>query len=280
MGSLAELRSRLESIWADVDDVLSSLDGADWTRRHGPHWTFRDIPFHLSYFDDEMIAEPIEQGTDATADMVVFETISELNAWNDAHLADRPLDMSPAELVADMHRSRQRIRDAVDQLDDDNLGDAVLLRLPGTGWSNLQAALHLAEVHAWNHCVEAKLRLGRSEPTPDPTVTHTALHSLVSSMPIVLDRSAARAPLVTQIRIGGPGGGDWTIDVADGRCTVVEESPSAPDLTMRYRDAEAFAAGAFRVTHPMRLMVTGRMRVNGMSKMGRFAKLFPTSPPD
>jgi hypothetical protein len=30
----------------------------------------------------------------------------------------------------------------------------------------------------------------------------------------------------------------------------------------------------------MRLMLSGRLRVGGMSKMGRFAKLFPASPPD
>jgi hypothetical protein len=37
---------------------------------------------------------------------------------------------------------------------------------------------------------------------------------------------------------------------------------------MRSRDAEAFATGAFKVHHPMRLMLSGRLRIMGMSKMG------------
>jgi hypothetical protein len=61
---------------------------------------------------------------------------------------------------------------------------------------------------------------------------------------------------------------------------VVEGKSPAPDLTMRYRDAEAFATGAFKVHHPMRPMLSGRLRVKGMSKMGLFAKLFPAAPLD
>ena len=156
----------------------------------------------------------------------------------------------------------------------------MLLRLPGTGWSDVATALRLARVHVWNHFTEASLRLGGPTPQADATVTHTALQSLVSSMPIVFDASAAHGPLVAQISIGGPGGGDWTIDVNDGECTVTDSGARQPDLTMRYRDAESFAAAAFKVKHPMRLMLSGRLKVQGMSKMGRFAKLFPAPPPD
>ena len=77
--------------------------------------------------------------------------------------------------------------------------------------------------------------------------------------------------------IGCPSGGDWTIDVADGSASVIEGKAPTPDLTTRYKDAEAFATGAFKVHHPMRLMLSGRLRVHGMSKMGMFAKLFPAS---
>lgn len=281
MASISELRRRLESVWAGVDEVLSDLDASDWTRRHGAHWTFRDIPFHLGYFDEEMIAGPIEMGVDVPTDNgLVFATIAELDAWNDAHLANRPRDKSPAELVVMMEGSRRRIRDAVARLEDSDLGDPVLLRLPGTGWSDVEAALRLAQVHAWNHLVEAKLRLGRSGPGLDHDVTHAALDSLLSSMPIVLNQAAAAEPLRTEVSVDGPGGGSWTIDVEDGECTVVEGSAVAPDLRMRYRDAEAFAAAAFEVTHPIRLMLSGRLRVKGLPKMGTFAKLFPAAPPE
>jgi hypothetical protein len=281
MSTIAELSAQLESIWADLDEVLSRVEGPAWTNKHGRHWTFRDVPYHLSYFDEEIIAEPIERGADVPeGEQQILATIAELNAWNDAHLANRPLDKSPQELIAAMHEARQGIRDAIAPLGDANLGDPVLLRLPGTGWSDVDSALRLAQVHAWNHFVEAKLRLGLAGPGADPGIAHTALHSLVSSMPIVLNRAAATDPFVAQIGVEGPGGGNWTIDVRDGGCTVVEGAAQRPDLMMRYRDAETFAAAAFKVKHPMLLMLSRRLRVKGMSQMGRFAKLFPTSPPD
>ena len=111
MSTIAELSAQLESIWADLDEVLSRVEGPAWTNKHGRHWTFRDVPYHLSYFDEEIIAEPIERGADVPeGEQQVLATIAELNAWNDAHLANRPLDKSPQELIAAMHEARRVLK--------------------------------------------------------------------------------------------------------------------------------------------------------------------------
>ncbi len=278
MASLAELLRQLESAWENLDEALVDLDDAEWGHPHGRHWSFRDVPYHLGYFDSEMIAAPIELGATASEEQTpVFATLAELNRWNDAKLDARPVALTPDELVYGMRRSRQRIRAALGDVDDSNLADPVLLRLPGTGWSSLEDALRLAQVHTWNHFAEAKLRRGLTGPVADAAVVHAALSSNLSSMPMVFKPSAATRPMVTQMSIGGPGGGDWVIKVAGGDCSVVEGLASQPDLTMRYRDADSFAAAAFSVVHPMRLMLSGRLRVEGLPKLGRFASMFATS---
>ena len=66
----------------------------------------------------------------------------------------------------------------------------------------------------------------------------------------------------------------------DGECRVEAEATDRADLTMAFRDAEAFAASTLKITHPMLLMLTRRMSVQGKRNMGRFSKLFPTPSPD
>src|SRR3954468_12019262 len=52
----------LEDLWRKIDQILNSLEPADWSRKHGKDWTFADVPYHLSYFDREIIASGILRG--------------------------------------------------------------------------------------------------------------------------------------------------------------------------------------------------------------------------
>jgi hypothetical protein len=80
--------------------------------------------------------------------------------------------------------------------------------------------------------------------------------------------------------VGGAGGGDWTIRVADGVCYVTEGCAGAADLTMTYRDADTFLATAKNVQNPMLAMLTGKLHVQGFRNMGTFGKLFAEPKPD
>ena len=60
----ASLLADLDDLWQNLDAIFVSLGSSDWSRQHGPHWTFADVPYHLAYFDREIVAHPIERGPD------------------------------------------------------------------------------------------------------------------------------------------------------------------------------------------------------------------------
>jgi putative sterol carrier protein len=73
----------------------------------------------------------------------------------------------------------------------------------------------------------------------------------------------------------GPGGGAFTIQVADGSCQVTEgETRAHPDLVMT-QSPVTFVKTMNKMHNPMLALMTGKMKVRGMRQMGTFAKLFP-----
>ena len=54
----------VRSSWQAIDDLLGSLEPKDWAQPHGPDWTMADPPFHLAYFDKEILVDGIEKGPD------------------------------------------------------------------------------------------------------------------------------------------------------------------------------------------------------------------------
>ena len=58
------LMADMENLWAGLDEVFASFGLADWARPHGPLWTMADVPFHLSYFDRDVIAHALDRGPD------------------------------------------------------------------------------------------------------------------------------------------------------------------------------------------------------------------------
>src|SRR5262245_9886907 len=94
------LLADLEDLWRCLDELFASLAPDDWSRRHGKHWTFADVPYHLGYFDRDIVAYPIEQGLDLpTAAHWAARSNSQLNAWNERMFARRPPDQTAAQFL-------------------------------------------------------------------------------------------------------------------------------------------------------------------------------------
>lgn len=280
--TLPILMGQLEEIWGHVDTLLDPLTPADWWRKHGKDWVFADLPYHLGYFDRETVAEPIRIGPDLpAADQKLMRTMGEIDAWNARKFAERRPGQSVGESLAQMRASRDAVRQAVAGLTDADLGRRAFIPLAGCGWLNVGLALQSCLVHTWAHFVEARLRLKQAAPIPSPAITHTALSFFLGMMPMMISRDKLPArPFTAVMRVGGPGGGDWTIRVADGACTVREARADLADLTMTYRDAVTFLATAKNAQNPMLAMLIGKIRVQGFRNVGTFGKLFAEPKPD
>jgi hypothetical protein len=49
----------LENLWRVYDTLFDSLSAADWRRKHGKDWAIGDLPYHLYYFDRDVVLAPL-----------------------------------------------------------------------------------------------------------------------------------------------------------------------------------------------------------------------------
>ena len=110
---------------------------------------------------------------------------------------------------------------------------------------------------------------------PSPAQTHRALSYFMASFAQNLDRQrAAQASLTTLMDFSEPGGGVWTLRVANGICHVSEDREGHVDL-MISQSPETFVKTRTGIEHPMLALWTGKIKVHGWRKLGVFEKLFP-----
>ena len=89
--TVAHFQTALEDIYGRSEALMDSLSGEDWQREHGDDWTMSDVPFHIAYFDRELVKKPLEAGENlAEGDRVVFDSLESIDAWNAVEFAKRP----------------------------------------------------------------------------------------------------------------------------------------------------------------------------------------------
>lgn len=266
----------LENTWGCIDEMLGSFGPNDWARKHGPDWVMSDLPYHLSYFDRDIVVNPIERGPNVSlAEQAVFRTFNQLNDWNARMFAQRPAGQTPQQALEQMHASRYAVRRMLGQMTDGDLNRPAFCPLPGCGWLPAQMLVMAIRSHTWNHANELRLRLERSSPVPSPSATHGALQFYSSFFTMLFDKQAgANATFTSVMDFTGPGGGAWTTRIANGALTQVEERAAGADLVMSMTP-ETFGKQLVGMADPMSLMQSGEIKVEGMENMGTYAQLFP-----
>jgi hypothetical protein len=271
---IAALTADLEGLWRCFDTIFDDLGPKDWTHKHGKHWTFADLPYHLSYFDREC-ARLVAQGADAPASARwLMPSEAQVNVWNARMFAQRPAGQTVAASLAQMRASRHLVRQTLGNYADADLDKPVWS--PFFGWSTRRDSIYGITGHAFNHFMEAKIRVKRSEPAPPPGLVHRSLGFYLGLMERFLDRERAAGLRFTAVmEFTGPGGGAWTIGVENGMCRVTEGRPERADLVMT-QSPETFVATFARIRNPMLSMLTGKIKVKGFRALSTFGKLFPS----
>jgi hypothetical protein len=281
----ASLLADLDDLWQNLDTVFVSLGPSDWSRQLGPHWTFADVPYHLAYFDREIVAHPLEQGPDLpTAEQWAARSNPEVNAWNARRFAERPATQTVEQSLEQMRASRTAIQGVVGVMHDTDLERPTWFPLLIGGWLPARAVLEGCRFHTWCHFMELRLRHPqgtlRSTPELREATIHAALGDAMSFFPLALSRAqAATAQYTLVMEFTGPGGGAWTIRVADGACSVAEEWPKRSDLVITQRP-ETFMKTRIGMLDPMAAIQIGEIKVENIENMGTFATLFPPHQPD
>jgi hypothetical protein len=274
------LLTDLEDLWRCLDELFARLAPDDWSCQHGKHWIFADVPYHLGYFDRDTVAYPIERGPNlSTAEQWAARSDTELNAWNERMFAKRPPNQTVAQSLAQMRASRDAIRRVVGRMHDTDLEPMVWFPLLVGGWVPAHAVLGGCRFHTWSHFMELRLRHPaiprRPLPVPRAATTHDALGDLMGFFPVMLNRvRAEQISLTLAMVFSGPGGGTWTVSVANGACTVSEGQVMQADLVLT-QSPESFMKTRLELHDPVAAMQAGEIAVHGIEHLGTFAALFP-----
>jgi len=269
------LLTDLEGLWQRFDELMGTLGPDDWSGKHGQHWTFTDVPYHLAYFDLEVIATAIRRGLRVPISEQILRTEAEQDAWNEIKFTQRPVDTTPQQCLDQMLASRQAIRNAVAKLSEADLDRPVFIPLLGLGWVSVRVALETCYSHTWNHFMQLRFWMKCETLTLSSEQTWHALSYFMASFAQNMDREQARQTrLTTVMEFSGPGGGAWTLHVADGACHVSEGRTARADLVI-IQSQETFVKTRTGIENPALALWTGKIKVRGLRNLGTFEKLFP-----
>jgi hypothetical protein len=271
----AALLADLEALWQSFDEVVATLGPDDWSGKHGQHWTFADVPYHLAYFDREVIATAIKGGLTVQTLEQFLPTEAEQDGWKEIQFTQRPTATTPEQCLEQMWASRQALRNAVADLGEADLDRPVFLPLVGLGWVSVRAALETCSSHTWNHLMQLRCWMKCTTLLPGPAQTQRALSYFLAWFARNMDREqAAQTHLTTVMEFSGLDGAVWTLQVAGGSCRIMEGRAARADLVI-VQSPETFVRTRTGIENPTLALRRGKIQVQGWRKLGTFEKLFP-----
>jgi hypothetical protein len=278
---LDTMMAQIEEMWDHQDTLFNSLSATDgWGGKHGPDWTFADVPYHLAYCNRDIIARAIEYGRDLPAvEQIAFKSVDDLNAWNARKFAERPAGQTIEETLAQLDASRDEIRRVTASMTDADLDRPSWFPFMfggGDDWATAVAPLMFCRGHDWSEFMQLRIHMGRSEPVPSPDITTAYLGSMIGgAFPMFLDREAANGYRFTAVfAFTDSGVSPFAIQVADGAATVEPGKPADADLVLT-QSAETWEKTFRGITTFQGSIQSGAIQVSNMESLAKFGTLFP-----
>lgn len=273
-----EILQHYEAMWSAFDQLFAGMSAGDWQRKHGPDWVFADLPYHLSYFDRDVIVEPLRAGTDLPPEKRwSMPSLVTINEWNAREFAQRPSRLTVDEALKAMRGSRAAIRHELARLNDADLEQRAVWNA-FVGWCPIGVHLQTGLGHTWNHVNEIYLRRKQGAPDLPAAVNHAALSFYMALMQAFANPAALGGKSLTVSYDFGAAGA-WTIAVQESGARLSEGAAATADVTMK-TDPVYFTALLTKARNPMLLMLTRKIKVNGLRNMGRMGKVFAEPAPD
>jgi len=273
---VAELNAHLEEMWGHLDTLFASLEaGGGWEQKHGADWTFADVPYHLAYCNQDLVARGLQLGADyPESEQELLASPQALGVWNDRKFAERPAGQTAAESVAQWRESTTAIRSQTASMQDADLERRCWFPL-FLGWGTARDLLMFVVGHDWSEFMQLRIHMGLTEPTPSAAITRHYLGRLLGFFPMFLNKEAAGArSFAVVMAFSDPDVGAWTIRVADGEASVSYGASEDADLVLT-QSAETFEKTFQGIQEPVAAIEAGELQVSDFEKLALFGQLFP-----
>jgi hypothetical protein len=278
---LESLQAQLEEMWTHLDTLFAKLNETNgWGQKHGPDWTFADVPYHLAYCNRDVVTRGLQLGPDyPEAEQELLASPQALPEWNERKFSERPSGQTAAESVAQWRNSCDAIRRLTASMNDADLGRPCWQPI-FMGWATAAHLLAFGLTHDWSEFTQLRIHMGLSEPTPSPAITRAYLGAMLNFFPMMLNKEAANGepfnerPFKAVMAFTDPEVGAWTIQVADGVATLNYGAAKDADLVMT-QSSETFEK-TFRGIHdPAEAIQSDQAQVNDFESLAKFGQLFP-----
>jgi len=283
MGNKEDLQKCYASALQHCLDAWSQLDEGDWGAKdsHGA-WTARDYLAHL-------VSSQQVEGNPVTAASLAGQKLElpgldgpqDIDAFNARNL-ESVRDLGPQQLV---QRLRELVEEHLAMLAP--LSDADLERPaanPGLFWPiiiettfdmyYLHLPLHYQDIR---RCLRGRRSLPHWMEVASEEETHDALDRTFKMMPSFYwaERGLGLRANVL-FTLAGKGGGQWTVEIDDSRCSSHAGPPERVDVEIRASPA-LYIDMQTGDMNPIRSFLNGSFRVRPLTKLGlanRLEKLF------
>jgi hypothetical protein len=273
---LDALADQIEEMWGHLEILFDSLNaGNGWDRKHGPDWTFADVPYHLAYCNRDIVARGLQLGPDyPEAEQELLTSRDALNSWNARKFAERQADQSVEQSLAQWRESCEGIRRLTAGMNDADLARPFFMPIM-MGWVTARDGLEFCCNHDWSEFTQLRIHMGRVEPVPSPAITRGYLGTMLNFFPMFLNQDAAAGQEFTAVMaFTDPDVGAWTIRVAEGNASISEGEAADADLVMT-QSAETFEKSFRRIHNPAQAIQAGQIQVSSFESLATFGQLFP-----
>jgi putative sterol carrier protein len=270
------LMVQIEEMWGHLNTLFDSLNASGgWGQKHGPHWTFADVPYHLAYCHEDLVVHRLELGPDLpAADQELLATQADIYACNDRKFAERAPEHTVTQSLAQFKASCEHIRRLATAMTDADLARPFFMPLL-QGWVTAHEGLEFVRNHDWSEFTQLRLHMGRGEPIPSPVITAGYVGFILQLFPMMLNQEAAAGREFTVVlAFTDPGVGAWTIRVAEGQATLNSGAAENPDLVIT-QSADTFEKTIRGMYNPLEAIQSGEIQVSNFEGLAMFGELFP-----
>jgi hypothetical protein len=264
--------AHIEETWRHLNTLFDDLAATDgWGQKHGPDWTFADVPYHLAYCNQEILIRSLKAGAD---EQELLSDVAALNAWNARKFAERPDGQTAAQSVALWRETCEEIHQLAAGMTDADLEKPFWMILYA-GWNTVREGFEFTRSHELGEFMQLRSHMGREEPVPSAGVTQAYLQRMMGYFPMFFNKAAAGDRHFTAVMaFTDPGVSGYTLEVSDGTPNMrLGEAPVA-DLVMT-QSAESFMKTLTGMHDPAEAIASGEIQVNSFESLAEFGKLFP-----